>query len=136
MTLATLSRSPPFRPSPARARVAQAAAQLQAAIDALYEEDKARARERERARQESDAKAKRLTLMAEAREATRGLRVEVPTKFFWDFSAEALDAMRELAAAARRNGEQMRAQAIEARVDGFCGELDKIQRREAREFGR
>ena len=131
MTLATLPRSTSLPPSPARAKVAAAAAQLQRAIDQLYAEDRERDAQRERARAESDRKAKRFVLMAEARRATRELRVEVPAKFFWDFAAEALDALHELAREAKQHGQQMRAQAIESRIDAACVQLDRIQKREA-----
>ena len=130
MTLATLPRST-FRPSPGRARVAVAAAELQHAIDALYEEDREKARQRERARMETAAKTERLVRLGQARAATRALRIEVDRKWFWDFAAEALDTMREAASDARRHGEQMRAQAIESRIDAACTQLDKIQQREA-----
>jgi hypothetical protein len=95
MTLATLPRSSslPMSRSQARARVAAAASALQRTIDDLYAADKAQAAQRERDRAESDAKAKRLVSLAQARQATRELRVEVPAKWFWDFSAEALDAL-------------------------------------------
>jgi|HubBroStandDraft_4_1064222.scaffolds.fasta_scaffold3106150_1 hypothetical protein len=39
--------------------------------------------------------------------------------------------MRELAAEAKKHGQQMRAQGIEARVDEICGRLDQLQKREA-----
>ena len=131
MTLATLPRSTPLRPSPGRAKVAAAAAALQQAIDDLYREDREREAERERNRQRNAAETERLVRLGKARLATRKLKVEVPAKFFWDFAAEALDAMRELAREAKQHGQQMRAQGIEARIDAMCGELDRIQKREA-----
>lgn len=131
MTLATLPRSTPLPPSPARAKVAAAAAALQRAIDELYAEDRERAAQRERARAENDAKAAKFLRLAKARQATRAMRVEVPAKFFWDFAAEALDALRELASEAKQHGQQMRAQAIESRIDAACEQLDKIQQQEA-----
>ncbi len=117
--------------SPGRARVAAAAAALQSAVEELYREEREREAARERARKETDAKAKRLALMAEARQATREMRIEIDRKWFWDFAAEALDALRELAAEAKQHGQQMRAQAIESRIDAACAELDRIQKREA-----
>ena len=77
--------------SPGRARVAAAAAALQSAVEELYREEREREAARERARKETDAKAKRLALMAEARQATREMRIEIDRKWFWDFAAEALE---------------------------------------------
>jgi Asp-tRNA(Asn)/Glu-tRNA(Gln) amidotransferase A subunit family amidase len=134
MTLATLPRSSslPMSPSQARARVAAAASALQRTIDDLYAADKAQAAQRERDRAESDTKAKRLVSLAQARQATRELRVEVPAKWFWNFSAEALDAFRELAKEAKQQGQRGLADSIERRVDAICTELERIQKRTAR----
>ena len=131
MTLATLPRSTSLRPSPGRAKVAAAASALQQAINDLYAEDRERAAQRERNRLRNAAETERLVRLGQARLATRKLRVEVPAKFFWDFSAEALDALRELASEAKQHGQQMRAQAIESRIDAACEQLDRIQKREA-----
>jgi hypothetical protein len=132
MTLATVSRAPLAIPrSPARERVAAAATELQRAVDDLYAEARKQAAERARRDEEMDRKAQARLHLAAARLATKELRVEVPTKFFWDFCAEGLDALRELAAEARQRGQQMRAQGIDARVDGICAELERIQKRAA-----
>lgn len=131
MTLASLPRSISLRPSPGRARVAAAAAALQQAIDDLYAEDREREAERERNRQRNAAETERLVRLGKARLATRKLRVEVQAGFFWSFAAEALDSMRALAREAKQRGDQMRARAIEGRIDVMCGELDRIQKREA-----
>jgi hypothetical protein len=135
MTLAILprSRATPFRlpPSPARAKVVAAAAELQHAIDDLYAEARAQAAERERAHRENDAKAKRATLRAETRAATRELRIEVDAKWFWSFVNDALDCMKDLAGEARKQSQNMAAGALELRIDAACKELDRIQQREA-----
>lgn len=131
MTLATLPRSLSLPPSPARARVAAAAAALQHAIDALYEEDKERAAQRERASAESAARAKRLALMAEARNATRHLRVEVDRRWFWNFANEVMDDLHQQANEARGAGQRMRVTQLANRIEALGNELDKIQKRQA-----
>jgi hypothetical protein len=128
MSLAT--QLPPFHPSPGRARVAAAARLLQEAIDELYREDRAKALEGERARAESDARAKRFTLMAEARNATRELRVEVDRRWFWNFVNEVMDDLHQQANEARRAGEQMRVTQLENRIEALGNELDRIQKQQ------
>jgi hypothetical protein len=70
-------------------------------------------------------------LAAQARQATRGLWVEVPAKFFWDFAAGSVEAMRELASEARKQNDTGRVHAIERAIDEACEQLDKLQRRAA-----
>jgi hypothetical protein len=130
MTLTTLSRSTvePLRRSPARARFDDAMAELRRAVAAIDAEDRERAAARERAWQETEAKVERRVRLAAAREATKALRLEVPTRWFWSFANDALDDMRTLASEARRQGEQGRAQALDARLDAALKELNKIQK--------
>jgi hypothetical protein len=57
--------------------------------------------------------------------------LSVDRKFFWSFANDALDTMREASSEAKRKGEQMRAQGIDARIDAACVELERVQKREA-----
>jgi hypothetical protein len=127
----TLATTPLLQPSAGPSRVETAAELMQQALRQLWAEDRERAADRERARKATDARAKKFLLLAQAKRATREMRVVVPAKFFWDFCAEGLDAMRELANEAKQHGQQMRAQAIENRIDAACAQLDRIQQREA-----
>jgi hypothetical protein len=132
MALATLQRSPLVLPrSPARDRVAAAAAALQHAVDALYEEAKEQARERARRDEEMDRRAQARVAKAEARAATRGYRLEVDAKWFWTFNNETLDILRAVAADAKQRGATSDARAIERHVDSMCDELEKVQAKEA-----
>jgi hypothetical protein len=117
--------------SEGRARVSAAVAKLQDALGQLYAEEARKEAAREQTRQDGEAKARRRLHLAQARQATRAQRVEVSTKFFWDFASEGLDAMRELAAAAKKRGERGHADAIERRVDEICTELERVQTQEA-----
>jgi hypothetical protein len=96
----------------------------------MYAEDREKAAKRDRAHKENAARAERLLRLAEARQATRGMRVEVDRKWFWDFANDALDTMREASGEAKKRNEQMRAQGIDARIDAACVQLDRIQKRE------
>jgi hypothetical protein len=136
MTLATLRRAavlaPPLPVSPGRRKVREAARLLQEGLNALYEEDRAKADARERAWRETEAKVARRLKLAEAKRATRDLRVEVPAKWFWDFANGALDSMRDLAAEAKRQGQNGPANALEDRIDAAVKTLDEIQKRAAK----
>jgi hypothetical protein len=132
MTLATLPRSLVIPRSPARSRVAAAAAELQRAIDQLFEEAKEQARERARRDAENEAKAQAHVANAKARAATANLRIEVDRKWFWSFCNEMLDTLRAVSADAKRRGEQGDARMIERVIDDACTQLEKIQAKEAR----
>jgi hypothetical protein len=134
MTLATipLSRSPPVAPhSSARARIADAAAELRRGIADLEREDRERAAQRERAWQETKAKAERRVQLAAARQATASMRIEVDRKWFWSFNNETLDLLRAIAADAQKRGEMSDARMIEAHINSMCDQLEAIQKKEA-----
>jgi hypothetical protein len=122
--------TPPLPQSAARRKVAEAARLLQEGLNALYQEEREKADARARANAETDAKAKRLVALAQARQATRGLRLEVDKKWFWSFNNEMLDLLRQVAADAKSRGEHADARAIEAHIDAACEQLEKIQKRE------
>jgi hypothetical protein len=110
MTLATLprTRAPLIIPkSPARDRVAAAAAALQHAVDALFEEAKEQARERARRDAETDRAAQARVARAKARLATKEYRIEISRKWLEEFAQDALDVMGEQAAAAGRTAETL-----------------------------
>jgi hypothetical protein len=137
MTLATLPRrsavlTPPLPQSAGRRKVAAAARLLQEALDQLYREDREKADARERAWRETEAKAKRVVALAQARQATRGLRIEVDRKWFWSFNNETLDLLRAVADDAQKRGETSDARMIERHIDGMCTALEKLQAKEAR----
>jgi hypothetical protein len=117
--------------SPGRAKVAAAVTALQTALNQMYDEENTKEAARERARREGEAKAQRRVHLAQARQATANLRVEVGARWFWDFSGAAIDCMRDLAREARRQGQQGQANALEARIDDACDQLAKIQQKEA-----
>ena len=129
MSLATITRAPLIVPrSPARSRVLAAANELQRAVDQLFEEAKAEAREKAKRDEENDRKAEAHVARARARLATREYRVEVPARWFWSFTADAIDAMRDLAAEARKQGQNGPANALDARIEAACAELERIQK--------
>jgi hypothetical protein len=131
MTLANVfPLTPPKLPvSPGRRRVNEAVGRLQDALGQLFAEEAAREAERERARLEGEAKAQRRLHLAQARQATRAMRIEVDARWFWDFANGALDSMRDLAAEAKRQGQNGPANALEARIDAAVKTLDEIQKR-------
>jgi hypothetical protein len=131
MSLVALTRSPSPPRTPARARLVDAATELRRAIGDLEREDRERAAQRARANEETDRKVKARIAKAKARAATREYRIEVPAKFFWDFSATALDAMHELAKEARNQGQIGIANSWANRADEIATALEKLQQREA-----
>jgi hypothetical protein len=131
MTLATLRSPLIIQPSPARSRVAAAAAELQRAIDQLFEEAKEQARERARRAEESDAKARAHIARAQARQATRGLRIEIDRKMFWSLTGDLVETLRQCAVDARQRGATGDACVIERVIDGACEQLERIQKKEA-----
>jgi hypothetical protein len=129
MTLATLprTRAPLIIPkSPARDRVAAAAAALQHAVDALYEEAKAEARERAKRDEETDAKARAHVARVKARAATKEYRVEVSKKWLEEFASDALDAMHAQLAAAKANGHRAFVGQLSDRIDHLISDLQKL----------
>ena len=68
--------------------------------------------------------------MAEARNATRELRVEVDRRWFWNFVNEVMDDLHQQANEARRAGEQMRVTQLENRIEALGNELDRIQKQQ------
>ena len=68
---------------------------------------------------------------AKARAATANLRIEVDRRWFWNFTGELVDLLRQVAADARRRGETVDANAIEARIDDAVEQLERVQKREA-----
>jgi hypothetical protein len=127
MSLATLTRAPLIIPkSPARERVAAAAAALQHAIDALYEEAKAEAREKARRDAETDRAAQARVARAKARLATKEYRIEISRKWLEEFAQDALDVMGEQAAAARSNGRNALANQLSDRIDHLVADLQRL----------
>jgi hypothetical protein len=83
MSLATISRAPLIVPrSPARSRVLAATAELQRAVDQLFEEAKAEAREKAKRDEENDRRVQAHLARARARAVIRENRVEVSKKWF------------------------------------------------------
>jgi hypothetical protein len=130
MSLVALSRSPSPPQSSARARLVDAATELRRAIVALEREDRERADQSERAWQQNRAKIERRARLAAAREATRGMRIEVDRKWFWNSHNETLDLLRAVAADAKKRGETSDAQMIERHIDAMCDQLERIEKRE------
>jgi hypothetical protein len=116
--------------SPGRARVDAAVYALQQALNQMFNEESEKEAERQRARQEGAAKTERRVRLAQARLAARAQWVEVPAKFFWSFANESLDSMRDLAREARKQGQRREADALNARIDAACTELERIQQRQ------
>jgi hypothetical protein len=133
MSLVALSRSPSPPPprSSARARLADAATELRRAVADLECEDREQAAERERSWQETKAKVERRARLAAARQATRGLRIEVDRKWFWNFNNETIELLHTIAADAKKRGETNNAQMVERHIDGMVEQLERIQKKEA-----
>lgn len=126
MSLATISRAPLVIPkSPARARVS-AAAELQRAVDQLYEEAKEQARERARRDAENEAKAQAHLARAKTRLATREYRVEVSQKWLEEFASDALDAMHAQMAASNANGQRAFVGQLSDRIDHLIADLQRL----------
>jgi hypothetical protein len=124
--------TPLLQPSAGRSRVDTAVELMNQAQRLLWAEQ----REREKRRREFKVapyseREQALINKAEARRIKQQHMISVDRAWFWNFSAEALDALRELAAEAKKHGQQMRADSIESRVDAACQQLDRLQQREA-----
>jgi hypothetical protein len=124
--------TPLLQPSAGRSRVQAAAELIQQGLRQLWAEERERA-ERQRSFRVAPFSEREQALInkAEARRIKQQHMISVDRAWFWNFSAEALDALRELAAEAKKHGQQMRADSIESRVDAACQQLDRLQQREA-----
>jgi hypothetical protein len=120
------------KPSAGRSRVQTAAELIQQGLRQLWAEERERADRQRSFRVAPFSEREQAAIrQAELRRIKQEHLMSVNRARFWSFSVEALDAMRELAAEAKKHGQQMRAQGIEARVDEICGRLDQLQKREA-----
>jgi hypothetical protein len=129
MSLATLprTRAPLITPkSPARERVAAAAAALQREIDGLYAEAREQAREKAKRDEENDRKVQARVARAKARLATKEYRIEISRKWLEEFAQDALDVMGEQAAAARSNGRNALANQLSDRIDHLVADLQRL----------
>jgi hypothetical protein len=129
MSLATLprSRAPLIVPkSPARSRVAAAAAELQRAVDQLFEEAKTEAREKARRDEENDAKARAHVARAKARLVTKEYRIEISRKWLEEFASDALDALNAQANQAQANGQRAFADQLYDRINYLIADLQKL----------
>jgi hypothetical protein len=124
MTLTTLYRAPTPRLSPhaARDKVTEAAARLQAAIDALWlaEQDEAT-----RAAKIAIVEAQARTKIREAERARRPHALTMDRRWIGEFA----DAMNAIAFDARKDGDTAQAQAIGRLVDMLGAEVERIERR-------
>jgi hypothetical protein len=127
MSLATITRAPLIIPkSPARARVSAAAAELQRAVDQLYEEAKAEAREKARRDEENDRKAEARIARTHARAATKEYRVEVSKRWLEELATDAMDAMQAQMTAANANGQRAFVGQLSDRIDHLIADLQKL----------
>jgi hypothetical protein len=125
MTLATLSRTraPLIIPkSPARSRVLAATAELQRAVDQLFEEAKAQAREKAKRDEENERKAQARL----ARAATKEYRVEVSKRWLEELASDALDALNAQANQAQANGQRAFANQLSDRIDHLIADLQRL----------
>jgi DNA repair exonuclease SbcCD ATPase subunit len=129
MSLATLprTRAPLIIPkSPARSRVAAAAAELQRAVDQLFEEGKEQAREKAKRDEENDRKVQARLAKVKARLATKEYRVEISRKWLEEFATDALDAMSEQAKQAQSIGRNALANQLSNRIDHLVADLQRL----------
>jgi hypothetical protein len=128
MTLATLRSPPPLiiAPSPARKRVAAAAAALQREIDGLFEEAKQEAREKAKRDEESDRRAQAHLAKVRARLATKEYRVEVSKKWLEEFASDALDALNAQANQAQANGQRAFVSQLSDRINHLIADLQRL----------
>jgi hypothetical protein len=129
MSLATLprTRAPLIIPkSPARSRVAAAAAELQRAVDQLFEEGKEQAREKAKRDEENDRKVQARLAKVKARLATKEYRVEISRKWLEEFATDALDAMSEQTNVARASGKNALANQLSNRIDHLIADLQRL----------
>jgi hypothetical protein len=127
MTLATLNRAPlVIAPSPARKRVAAAAAELQHAVDQLFEEAKEQARERARRDEENDRKVQARIARTHARAVTKEYRVEVSKRWVEELATDALDAMQAQMTVANANGQRAFAGQLYDRINHLIADLQRL----------
>jgi len=127
MTLATISRAPLIIPrSPARDRVARAAAELQRSIDQLYEEARQEARERAKRDEEIDRRARAHVAKVGAMRATRGYRIEVSKRWLEELATDAIDAMSEQTNVARASGKNGSANQLSDRINVLIADLQRL----------
>jgi hypothetical protein len=99
--------------------------ELRRAVAAVDAEGRARAAQRERARQENAAQTERRVLMAQARLATKELRIEIDRRWFWSTMGEMLDMLRACAADAKKRSATADARTIERVIDAAGEQLEK-----------
>jgi hypothetical protein len=127
MSLATITRAPLIVPkSPARSRVLAAAAELQRAVDQLFEEAREQARERAKRDEENERAAQARVARAKARLVTKEYRIEISRKWLEEFAQDALDVMGEQAATARSNGRNALANQLSDRIDHLVADLQRL----------
>jgi hypothetical protein len=127
MTLATISRAPLIIPrSPARDRVARAAAELQRSIDQLYEEARQEARERAKRDEEIDRRARAHVAKVGAMRATRGYRIEVSKRWLEELATDAIDAMQAQMAMGDANGQRAFAGQLYDRINHLIADLQRL----------
>jgi hypothetical protein len=128
----TLATTPLLQPSAGRSRVETAVELMNQAQRLLRAEELERAeRQRNFKVTPFDEREKAAIRKAELRRIKQEHMLSVDRRWFWDFANDALDTMREASSEAKRKGEQMRAQAIDARIDAACVQLEAVQKRAA-----
>ena len=127
MTLATVSRAPLVIPkSPARSRVLAATAELQRAVDQLFEEAKQEARARAKRDEENERKAQAHLAKVGARLATKEYRLEVSKKWLEQLASDAIDAMQAQMAMADANGQRAFGGQLYDRVNRLIADLQRL----------
>jgi hypothetical protein len=128
----TLATTPLLQPSAGRSRAETAVELMNQAQRLLRAEELERAeRQRNFKVTPFDEREKAAIRKAELRRIKQEHMLSVDRRWFWDFANDALDTMREASSEAKRKGEQMRAQAIDARIDAACVQLEAVQKRAA-----
>jgi hypothetical protein len=127
MSLTTL-----LQPTAGKSRVQNAVARLQEAMNELYLEQSERAERQKNFQVKPLSEREKVAIdKAKVRAIKQQHMLSVDRKWFWSFTAEMVDMLRDMAADLRKRGERGQANAIEARVDAVCLELEKIQQRSA-----
>jgi hypothetical protein len=131
MTLAVLAP-----PDTGQSRITAAEELLRQAMVLLHREQRDREkRQRQFTIRPFDEREKAAMRRAELQRIKQEHMISVDRRWFWDFANAALDEMRSASHEAKKHGEQMRAQGIDATVDMLCEQLDLIQQRQARGAG-
>jgi hypothetical protein len=126
-----LAATPLLQPSAGRSRVETAAELIQQGLRQLWAEQREREKRQREFKVEYDERTKAAIAKAQLRVLKQQHMLSVDRRWFWNFTNEMLELLRQVAADARRRGEAADANIIERVINDACEQLERIQRKDA-----